>query len=302
MEPRLREGLELVRIGAPERPEFAAWRYGNQFGGRYKKAVALTYGAVGLSLAMSATNFASSALGLGAAALIPASVLVMTSLTLTAAGRYGLWKAQHLPSLAVRDDEGTLLHLTRANALQATIFPNGNALDWQLTVPHVDKRRATGLSRLLGNHELAGNEYWPKAITGERALRALATLLPTLNVGGGSKRTVSDAVEVLCDAPKLGTLLRGGAVREGDSSKYFRLTREQTYIKLFPAHIRLAMEMSVHEDDERRAMEGELQELAQRCKDADAIAKIADEMFLPSHIENDVELMKSDGERQGRTH
>src|SRR5438309_8754373 len=29
---RLNEGLELVRIRAPLRPEFAAWRYGDQFG------------------------------------------------------------------------------------------------------------------------------------------------------------------------------------------------------------------------------------------------------------------------------
>src|SRR5689334_749936 len=29
---RLREGTELVRIGKPERPELAAWRYGDQFG------------------------------------------------------------------------------------------------------------------------------------------------------------------------------------------------------------------------------------------------------------------------------
>ncbi|WP_275830391.1 hypothetical protein, partial [Roseisolibacter sp. H3M3-2] len=28
----LRSGLELVRVGRPLRPEFAAWRYGDQFG------------------------------------------------------------------------------------------------------------------------------------------------------------------------------------------------------------------------------------------------------------------------------
>src|SRR5918998_2658125 len=28
---KVREGLELVRIGRPERPEFAAWRYGETF-------------------------------------------------------------------------------------------------------------------------------------------------------------------------------------------------------------------------------------------------------------------------------
>jgi hypothetical protein len=31
---RLKEGLELVRIGEPQRPEMAAWRYGDQFGRR----------------------------------------------------------------------------------------------------------------------------------------------------------------------------------------------------------------------------------------------------------------------------
>ena len=28
---KLRDGTTLVRIGAPQRPEFAAWRYGDQF-------------------------------------------------------------------------------------------------------------------------------------------------------------------------------------------------------------------------------------------------------------------------------
>ncbi len=37
---RHREGLELVRIGKPMRPEFAAWRYGDQFGRRRKRALA----------------------------------------------------------------------------------------------------------------------------------------------------------------------------------------------------------------------------------------------------------------------
>ncbi|MDQ6870813.1 MAG: hypothetical protein M3037_02230 [Gemmatimonadota bacterium] len=34
---RLSEGLELVRIGKPLRPEFAAWRYGDQFGRRRRR-------------------------------------------------------------------------------------------------------------------------------------------------------------------------------------------------------------------------------------------------------------------------
>ena len=38
---RVRDGLELVRIGSPQRPEMAAWRYGDQFGRRRTQASAL---------------------------------------------------------------------------------------------------------------------------------------------------------------------------------------------------------------------------------------------------------------------
>ena len=47
------EGLTLVRIGEPLRPEFAAWRYGDQFGRRRRK-VAL-YGGVVIAAATGLT-------------------------------------------------------------------------------------------------------------------------------------------------------------------------------------------------------------------------------------------------------
>src|SRR5688572_1925341 len=34
---KLRDGTELIRIGEPLRPEFAAWRYGDQFGRRRRR-------------------------------------------------------------------------------------------------------------------------------------------------------------------------------------------------------------------------------------------------------------------------
>ena len=40
------EGLTLVRVGKPMRPEFAAWRYGDQFGRRRRKSIALWTGGV----------------------------------------------------------------------------------------------------------------------------------------------------------------------------------------------------------------------------------------------------------------
>jgi hypothetical protein len=39
---RLREGTTLVRIGEPQRPELAAWRYGDQFGRRRRRHIGTT--------------------------------------------------------------------------------------------------------------------------------------------------------------------------------------------------------------------------------------------------------------------
>ena len=44
------EGLELVRIGEPLRPEFAAWRYGDQFGKRRRRSI-VRWTAAGVALA-----------------------------------------------------------------------------------------------------------------------------------------------------------------------------------------------------------------------------------------------------------
>ena len=49
---RLREGLELVRIGLPQRPEMAAWRYGDQFGRRRNRQLIYTGAAVGAIAAL----------------------------------------------------------------------------------------------------------------------------------------------------------------------------------------------------------------------------------------------------------
>src|SRR6185295_4095996 len=60
---------------------------------------------------------------------------------------------------------------------------------------------------------------------------------------------------------------------------------------LSPAQ-RLALEMCLHEDDERRALEGELTELEQRWKDAEEIAALADNLFVSREVEVRVERLK----------
>jgi hypothetical protein len=58
-----------------------------------------------------------------------------------------------------------------------------------------------------------------------------------------------------------------------------------------PAH-RLALEMSLHEEAERRAMQGELQELERAWREAEEIAAIADSLLVPASIDDTVRALK----------
>ncbi|HYR09274.1 MAG TPA: hypothetical protein VEQ60_15930, partial [Longimicrobium sp.] len=53
-----------------------------------------------------------------------------------------------------------------------------------------------------------------------------------------------------------------------------------------PMEIRLAMEMAAHEDAERRALEGELVDLARHWREAEEVAAIADALPVASAVED----------------
>jgi hypothetical protein len=55
---------------------------------------------------------------------------------------------------------------------------------------------------------------------------------------------------------------------------------------------RLALEMALHEDQERRAMEGELAALEEAWRDAEEIAAIADDMFLPDGVSERLRVLR----------
>src|SRR3982750_2389857 len=81
---RLREGLELVRIGSPQRPEMAAWRYGDQFGRRRVRYMAYT---IGPGVAGAGVMFGGPLLGFGS----------------IAGGGWGLWQGTNAILKALRD-------------------------------------------------------------------------------------------------------------------------------------------------------------------------------------------------------
>jgi len=60
-----------------------------------------------------------------------------------------------------------------------------------------------------------------------------------------------------------------------------------------PGAYRLALEMSLHEDDERRALDGELAALEARWREAEEIAGISDNLLLPAEIDAEIERLRS---------
>jgi hypothetical protein len=113
-----------------------------------------------------------------------------------------------------------------------------------------------------------------KVLHGAAATRALGPLLALSNRDGGSQHQVSQAVTKL--------EWFGGPERLLDFATW-RGSGEQGILGLGYEQ-RLSLEMAVHEDTERRALEGELAELADAWREADRVATISDNMFLPDAI------------------
>jgi len=108
------------------------------------------------------------------------------------------------------------------------------------------------------------------AFRGEDARRVAAALVPRLNRQGGSRRSVQRAVKEIETAGHPNRFLTEIANREPGN------------LGRMPVPVRLALEMSLHEEQERRAIEGELWILEQAWKEAEEIAAIADSFLLPA--------------------
>ncbi|MDH5235848.1 MAG: hypothetical protein OEW77_12905, partial [Gemmatimonadota bacterium] len=74
-------------------------------------------------------------------------------------------------------------------------------------------------------------------------------------------------------------------------------------VSALPAPTRLALEMALHEEAERRAIEGELAVLEAAWQEAEVIANISDNLLVPADVERQLEVLKEAappvGERKG---
>jgi hypothetical protein len=62
--------------------------------------------------------------------------------------------------------------------------------------------------------------------------------------------------------------------------------------------LRLALEMVSHEESERRAMEGELYLLEDAWREAEEIASISDDLFLPTEVSESLEEIRQRAARE----
>lgn len=280
---KLKEGTELVRIGKPPPIEFAAWRYGDQFGKRYRKQLIFAAGPPVMALGSLGFILGGPAIGVGSGVIgVAVGGTVLLNGAHVAGKLFSAWKVHRRISATVSDAEGHLLRLTYANACEATLVPAGNEFEWKLKVARNRVTKAGPISRLLGVGERTHYSDDRVYLSGEVALRALTTILPHVNSSGASAKGIKDAVSVIENAPNAQHLLHQASTSIRGYQEQFHMDGGESVLGYLPASLRLALEMSLHSDDERRAMEGELKVLEQRWRDADAIAKIADEMFLPA--------------------
>ena len=272
---RMADGTDLVRIGEPQRPELAAWRYGERFKQRYVRHILLAAGG-GIALGGLAIG------GAFAGALSFGSYQFGHFLFQGTVGAY-----RRLRVVARFQDDAneerivSLAHLRRARIVRAEGPAGENEMPWALQLPSAPDDEPWG-KRLTTSVQKAE----VTVLKHGEALRLAAAILPHVNRSGGKSDDVKQAVSRLEGGENFHTLASTASsfVTVHKKKKRQGETREGELVHL-PASIRLALEMSLHEEDERRWLEGELYELEQRWREAEVIAGIADSLLVPAWVD-----------------
>ncbi len=254
---KLPDGTRLIRVGRALAGELAAWRYGDQLVRRRRQ-----YQVVGAV----AAGAAATALGAGMA--------------LTALSIGGAWQAYYLVGrplwryaqgqrvvARIRPDEtptGEALLLRRKHLRAAALGASGDGGGIELRVGKADDD-ATLLERMTHTIREQTLIVFPDPV----ARKLLGRAMVHVNSRGASHDQVQGAVRLLTGAGTAEEYLRGVA------AKGHTLTGKSVRRSLV-AQQSLALEMALHEETERRALEGELAVLEAAWREAEEIAAIAD--------------------------
>ncbi|WP_419948173.1 hypothetical protein [Candidatus Palauibacter sp.] len=282
------EGLELVRIGEPLRPEFAAWRYGDQFRRRRRRWIAAGSAGVAANLATSTTiqlatggligAAGAAALGGGAAGLALWTVLRLLNRQANVA--------------QFRRSDGTRYTLAREQAAQfARILAADDEPGFRIEI-----------------HKGPLSRKDPDLFEGADAGPAINALLPLVNGAGATSHHIRDAVSqieshgdprrFIADSTARGPATTARKLPTPGRGRKARLSGPG-WVRKMSRPTRLALEMALHEEQERRALEGELAQLEQAWREAEEIAAIADSLLLPEHTDDFLDRHSRRGRSDG---
>jgi hypothetical protein len=274
---QLSEGLQLVRVGKPPQLELAGWRYGDQFGRRRRKHLAVGIGGAAL-LAGSVV----AGVGIGGAASLA---------TIGGLEAVIFWK--HLRDAfrirtVVRDGDGEPLALKHNGVAGSALVANRGKRTWHLKVSHGGPNTWKEL-RATNRMKEGCIPFSVSELTGDAALRALSAVIPFVNKAGGAAGKVRDAVNEIGAAKNLDALLYAAATHR----QYTNNIPGENLVAGLQSRTRLALEMILHENEERRALEGEMQALELRWREAEEIASIADSLLLPADLEERLAALRT---------
>jgi hypothetical protein len=275
---KLRDGTTLVRIGEAQRPEFAAWRYGDQFGRRRRRQILIAGAGIG-ALGAIVIGGVSAGVGIGGFGWL-----------LARAGNTIVRGSPEKVVATVKTAEGQMLRVRRRHLLETTIRPGKDA-------PF-----AVHLRYVNGDSLFEGRD----------AMRIASIVVPAANRFGGNKETVAKAVtEIEQSGGAEGFLDRishvSAVVTQGLEREIVRSNWQGDVLAmrgwgrfgqnrrswdrnwttgLFGLNSvqRLALEMALHEDAERIALQGELEQLERAWREAEEIAEISDNLLVPEGV------------------
>ena len=195
--------------------------------------------------------------------------------------------------IRVRHD-GKDLRVYRADLSETHLVPTTTDVQWGLRLKH---------------------SYGRLVLTGADAARITSRLLARVNGAGAARWLVRDATTRLLETPDLSTFLRQTAAYSGSladehavrkqeflralernafTAGKFDETRNPGALSRLAPPTSLALEMALHEESERAAMEGELAPLLTAWQEAEVIAGIADALLVPQGVESRLDAMRTD--------
>jgi len=269
---KLRDGTTLVRIGEPMRPEFAAWRYGDQFGRRRRRQLAIVGAGLG-ALGVLVVGGVTAGVGIGGFGWL-----------ISRAGMGIVRGSGETVVATIKTPEGETLRVRRRHLLETTIEPGAH-------------------DPIAVNLRYAGGQAY---FEGQQAMHIASRIIPAANRFGGSKENVASAVdqieregsaeafiERLASVAAVATRPKSGTGLTRRQRRYQRWNNDwSTGVFGMSTVHRLALEMALHEEAERAAMEGELQVLENAWREAEEIAAISDSLLLPSTVDKAFEAIK----------